>query len=197
MIETSFTRDKIGVTAVFLDRDGVINQNRPDHVKDWSEFQFLPGAPEAVTRLSQAGLRVFVFSNQAIINRGMVPRATVDSINQLMVREIQERGGHVEDVAYCPHRPDERCFCRKPRPGLLLALAERHGLNLRHAAVIGDALADVDAGLAVGCRAILVLTGRGREQLLLARATQKSGFVVAPDLEAATELLLSRAPVLM
>src|SRR5579884_4449560 len=105
------------VKAVFLDRDGVINQNRLDHVKSWSEFRFLPGAPEAVARLSRAGVRVFVVTNQAIINRGMVPRATVALINQLMVREIAERGGCIEDVAYCPHRPDEGCCAASPGRG--------------------------------------------------------------------------------
>lgn len=181
--------------AVFLDRDGVINQNRPDHVKDWSEFQFLPGAREAVARLGRAGIAVFVISNQAIINRGMVSRETVDGINRRMVQEIERHGGRIEAIAYCPHRPDEGCGCRKPQPGLLLSLAWRYGLDLRDATVVGDALADVEAGLAVGCQTILVLTGRGREQLRLAEMAGKGGFRVVPDLTAATDLLLHGLPV--
>src|SRR5579884_1441874 len=137
------------VKAVFLDRDGVINQNRLDHVKSWSEFRFLPGAPEAVARLSRAGVRVFVVTNQAIINRGMVPRATVALINQLMVRENAERGGCIEDVAYCRHRPEEGCSCRKPRRGVRLQPAQKHGIDLRGRASGGDSLADVAAGQAV------------------------------------------------
>lgn len=183
--------------AVFLDRDGVINRNRPDHVKNWSEFQFLPGALAAVARLSRAGVRVFIISNQAIINRGMVRRETVDQINRRMVEEIEYRGGRIEDVAYCPHRPDERCACRKPRPGLLLELARKYALDLREATVIGDALADIEAGQAAGCQVILVLTGRGREQLELARAVGKHGFVVASDLGMATEVVLSRSTILI
>ena len=180
----------MAVTTVFLDRDGVINENRPDHVKSWSEFQFLPGAPEAVARLSQAGARVFVITNQAIINRGMVSRETVDAINQQMVGAINERGGRIDEVAYCPHRPEEQCSCRKPRPGLLLEIARKYGIELKETVVIGDALTDVEAALVAGCQAILVLTGRGSEQLEMATAMGKNGFVVAADLGAATEFLL-------
>ena len=85
--------------AVFLDRDGVINENRVDHVKTWQEFQFLPGALEAIVRLSGAGLKVFVITNQAIINRGLVSRSTVDAINRRMVREVWNRGGRIDAVA--------------------------------------------------------------------------------------------------
>jgi len=178
------------VEAVFLDRDGVINENRADHVKSWSEFRFLPGACEAIARLTRAGLRVFVITNQAIVNRGLAAQETVDTVNDEMVREIERLGGRIEAVAYCPHRPEERCECRKPRPGLLLDLAARHAVNLDEAVIIGDALTDVEAGLAAGCQAILVLTGRGREQLRNARAAGIEGFDVATDLSMATELLL-------
>ncbi len=178
--------------AVFLDRDGVINENRADHVKHWSEFRFLPGAVEAIARFSRTGVSVFVVTNQAVVNRGLVSRQTVDDINRRMVREIAARGGHVEAVAYCPHRPEECCYCRKPRPGLLLRLAGRHGLQLTESVVIGDALSDLQAGVAVGCRPVLVLTGRGREHLAQARAAHLDGLIVASDLAAAVDLLLSQ-----
>jgi D-glycero-D-manno-heptose 1,7-bisphosphate phosphatase len=178
--------------AVFLDRDGVINENRADHVKSWSEFRFLPGAPGAIARLSQAGVKVFVVTNQAIVNRGLVSRATVDDINRRMVREIASRGGRVETVAYCPHRPEEACACRKPQPGLLLHLARRYTLDLTQTVVIGDALSDVEAGTAVGCRTVLVLTGRGRAQLAQAGAARVHDFAVAADLGAAVDLLLGQ-----
>jgi D-glycero-D-manno-heptose 1,7-bisphosphate phosphatase len=176
--------------AVFIDRDGVINENRVDHVKSWSEFRFLPGAVEAIARLTRAGMRVFVVTNQAIVNRGMVSRSTVDQVNAAMMDEIVRRGGHIEAVVYCPHRPDERCNCRKPQPGLLLNLASRFGLDLRKSAIVGDALSDVEAGRAVGSRTILVLTGRGREQLAYATSVGLGGFAVVDDLAAAVDLLL-------
>ena len=181
--------------AVFLDRDGVINENRPDHVKSWAEFQFLPGVLDGIARLSQAGVHVFVISNQAIVNRGLVSRDSVDTINQRMIDAIRRRGGNVDAVAYCPHRPEEHCDCRKPQPGLLLALARLHGVDLEDAIVIGDALSDVDAAHAAGCKAILVQTGRGGEQLAMAKAAGRNGFAVAPDLRSAIELLLGEAVV--
>lgn len=180
----------MSVSAVFLDRDGVINENRTDHVKTWEEFRFLPNASQAIARLSAAGLKIFVISNQAVVNRGLVPRETVDAINRRMIEEVTRHGGYIEAVAYCPHRPEEHCLCRKPKPGLILDLARRHQLDLRAAVLIGDALSDIEAGEAAGCRTILVLTGRGREQLGLARAVGRNGFGVAPDLMAAADMLL-------
>lgn len=178
------------MTVVFLDRDGVINENRPDHVKSWAEFRFLPGAPEAVARLTRSRVRVFVITNQAVINRRLVPVGVLEDVHRRMLRAIEAHGGQAVEIAYCPHRPDERCECRKPRPGLILDLAEKHRLDLRDAVVIGDALTDIEAGLAAGCRAILVLTGRGREQLSLAGDTQRK-FAVAADLNEAVDLVLA------
>ena len=178
------------LSAVFLDRDGVINENRDDHVKSWREFHFLPGAPQAVARLTRAGVRVFVVTNQAVVNRGLVSRVRIDALNARMVRELRRRGGTIEAVAYCPHRPDEGCGCRKPRAGLLLDLARGHAIDLSAAAVVGDALSDIEAGQAAGCQTILVLTGRGGQELRRAAAIGKNGFLIARDLGAATELLL-------
>jgi D-glycero-D-manno-heptose 1,7-bisphosphate phosphatase len=177
--------------AIFLDRDGVINENRPDHVKNWREFRFLPGSLQAITELSQAGSRLFVISNQAAVNKGIIPREAVDDINRRMIEAIESQGGKVEGLAYCPHSPEEFCACRKPRPGLLHGLAEVHGVDLRTSVVIGDALSDIEAGQAAGCKTVLVMTGRGREQFSQAHRRGLAGFLVAPDLWAATRLLLS------
>jgi len=178
------------MTAVFLDRDGVINENRSDHVKSWDEFRFLPGALEAVARLTRAQVQIFVITNQAIINRQVVPIETVEDVHRRMRSEIEAHGGHVVDIAYCPHRPDEGCQCRKPRPGMILALAAKHRLDLGKAVVIGDFLTDMEAGVAAGCRTIMVLSGRGQEQL---RTPGNAGqtFAVAADLPAAVDLVLA------
>lgn len=176
--------------AVFLDRDGVINENRSDHVKSWDEFRFLPGALWAIARLGQAGVGVFVVTNQSIINRGIVPRSVVDRVNESMIREIERHGGRISGLACCPHRADERCECRKPRPGLLFELARKHRIDLGSSVVIGDALSDVGAAQAAGCQAILVLTGRGRaEYLTLPPSAQR--FLVLPDLVAAADFVLA------
>lgn len=178
------------MTVVFLDRDGVINENRPDHVKSWDEFRFLPGALDAVARLTRSQVHVFVITNQAVINRRLVPVDVIEDVQRRMLCEIEAHGGHVVDIAYCPHRPDELCACRKPRPGLILDLAAKHRLNLRDAVVIGDALTDIEASVAAGCRSILVLTGRGREQLGLVQAARHT-CAVAANLPAAVDLVLA------
>jgi D-glycero-D-manno-heptose 1,7-bisphosphate phosphatase len=187
------TLDRPRVGAVFLDRDGVINVNRTDHVKRWEEFEFLPGALEAIAELSRAGVAVFVITNQAIVNRGMVPRAIVEWINLRMQHAVEAHGGRIAAVAYCPHRSDEQCPCRKPQPGLIVELARRHGVDLATSIVVGDAVSDIKAAAAAGCRAILVLTGRGREQLALARAAGWTTLQVAEDLPDAVGAILSQA----
>lgn len=150
---------------VFLDRDGVINENRDDHVKSWEEFRFLPGSLEALALLTRAGLRIFVVTNQACVNRGLLSVAELTTIHRRLQEEAARAGARIDAVRYCPHRPDERCGCRKPRPGMLLDLARAYGLNLGQAYMVGDAASDIAAGASAGCRTVLVRTGRGAAQL--------------------------------
>ncbi|HIE37908.1 MAG TPA: D-glycero-beta-D-manno-heptose 1,7-bisphosphate 7-phosphatase [Anaerolineae bacterium] len=178
--------------AVFIDRDGVICRNRDDHVKSWEEFVFLPGALEALARLASLDLRIVVITNQAVINRRMVPMEVVEEIHARMVRAIEAAGGRVDRVMYCPHRPEEHCACRKPQPGLLLMAAEELGLDLSRCYLVGDAQTDMQAGRAAGCRRYLVLTGRGRKQLIQCWLSGERGFAVVPNLSAAVDAILRR-----
>lgn len=150
--------------AVFLDRDGVICENRPDHVKSWSEFRFLPGALLALRRLAATPFRIVVVTNQAIVHRGTVPASAVEEIHERMARAVRRFGGRLDAIYCCPHRPEEGCPCRKPKPGLLLQAARDLGIQLEGSYLIGDALTDMEAALAVGCQPILVRTGRGAAQ---------------------------------
>lgn len=176
--------------AVFLDRDGVINENRADYVKSWDEFVFLPNVFEPLRELAQNGLLTIVVTNQSAINRGLVSRETVGGIHRRMCEVISRNGGRIDAVLTCSHRPDENCRCRKPEPGLLLQAAERFDLDLPRSYLIGDALCDIAVGLAVGCRPILVLTGQGREQLPRLVEEGYNGYHVATDLMEAVELIL-------
>jgi histidinol-phosphate phosphatase family protein len=178
--------------AVFIDRDGVICCNRDDYVKSWEEFVFLPGALEALTRLAYLDLYVIVVTNQSIISRHMAPVEAVEDIHARMVRAIEAVGGRVDRVMYCPHRPEEHCDCRKPQPGLLLMAAEEFGLTLSQSYLIGDAETDMQAGRAAGCRRYLVLTGRGRRQLIRCWLHGERGFTVVPDLGAAVGAIMRR-----
>ncbi len=178
------------MSTIFLDRDGVINENRSDYVKSWDECRFLPGSKEAITKLTRAGHRIIVCTNQAAIANGILPVETVEDIHRRMVAEIAEAGGMVEKVYYCPHGKDENCFCRKPRPGLLLRARGELGIDMNDAVFIGDTITDVRAGLAAGVRAVLVLTGLGIEQLREHSHEANGPFHVAMSLKHAAEMLL-------
>lgn len=180
--------------VVFLDRDGVINENRSDYVKSWSEFEFLPGALGAIQRLHEAGWTTIVITNQSAINRGIVARSSVEEINRRMVEVVGHHGGRIDAVLYCPHRPDENCNCRKPHPGLLLEAADRFGLDLEKCYLIGDALTDIEAGQAAGCKSILVKTGRGKQQSATAAIDGPyNPLPEASDLAAAVDWILQDA----
>jgi histidinol-phosphate phosphatase family protein len=176
--------------AIFLDRDGVICRNRPDYVKSWGEFSFLARAPESLARLALLEMPIVVVSNQSAINRGIVTSEIVEEINARMVAEVQAAGGRIDRVYYCPHRPDEDCECRKPRPGLLKRAAAELGIELDGSYFVGDAWSDIQAGLAVGCTSFLVLTGRGLRQAVQALREGPGRFRVARDLSEAVTAIL-------
>ena len=148
--------------AIFLDRDGVINDNRTDHVKSWDEFKFIPGALESIRELTQTGLPIFVITNQAAVNRGLMTLDTLEDIHRRMKTAIYEAGGEITQVYHCPHDNHEACNCRKPASGMLLRAAEEYNIDLTRSFLVGDAWTDVAAGIGAGARSILLMTGRGR-----------------------------------
>lgn len=144
--------------AVILDRDGVLNKKRPraEYVRTWDEFEWLPGAVEALCLLKRAGYKLILVSNQAGIARGMMSEADLISLHERMQVELSAVGAAVDAIYYCPHGWDEGCTCRKPKPGLLLQAQRDHHLDLTKTFVIGDDERDVEAGVAAGCRTFLV-----------------------------------------
>ena len=182
-----------GTGAIFLDRDGVINENRPDHVKNWGEFEFLPGALSSIQQLTKIGLPIFIVTNQAIIARKLADEATVQEIHSRMLDEIMVAGGCIQKVYYCPHDRQDQCDCRKPRPGMLKKAAFEFGIDLTRSFMVGDAWTDVEAGLSVGAHSILVMTGRGRGQGNLAKCLidYPVHFGAACDLDDATMMIKS------
>jgi D-glycero-D-manno-heptose 1,7-bisphosphate phosphatase len=177
--------------AIFLDRDGVINENRPDHVKSLEEFAILPGVLDALRLLRGSGLPIIVVSNQSAINRGLVSWDTVNAVTRLLQERVTGAGGRLDAVFYCPHRPEEECACRKPRPGLLLQAANELGIELTGSYCVGDALSDVRAAMAVGAQPLVVLTGRGREQATLLEKAFSAPVPVFRDLLEAARWILS------
>lgn len=169
--------------AIFLDRDGVINENRPDHVTRWSEFNPIPGALPGLRKLGLLGLPIYVVTNQGIVGKGVIGADALASIHDRMAALVERHGGRIDGVYACLHRADDGCTCRKPLPGLFLQAARDHDLDLSRSYYVGDALTDVAAGQAAGCLPILVRTGRGRTQTLRAQAQDYSGYYVADDLQ--------------
>jgi histidinol-phosphate phosphatase family protein len=178
------------VSTIFIDRDGVINVNRSDYVKSWDEFHFLPGSREAIVKLSRAGHRIVVCTNQAAVAKRIISVETVEDIHRRMVAEIADMGGVIEKVYYCPHAREENCDCRKPQPGMLLRARDELGLNMCDAVFVGDSMSDVRAGLAAGVHAILVLSGLGLEQFRTHHQDAESPFRISMNLEHAVKIIL-------
>ena len=148
--------------SVFLDRDGVINEDSPDYIKGWDEFRFIPGSRSAIAALTRSGVRVFVVSNQSGVNRGLIPLPVLEQMHRRMTAAVEEAGGRIEAIFYCPHRPDEDCSCRKPRPAMLDNARRIHGVDLSRSAMIGDSARDILAARRAGCAlSVLVKTGKG------------------------------------
>lgn len=159
--------------VLLLDRDGVLCADRSDFVKHVDELEVLPGVPEALGRMTAAGIRLAVISNQSLIGRGIVSRATVDGINQTLAERLGSHGAKIEEFFICPHSPDEGCACRKPKPGLIYAARDKLQFEPSETWMIGDDLRDLQAAQAAGCRSALVLTGKGMAKLAQARDVPK------------------------
>jgi len=176
--------------AVFLDRDGVINENRPDYVKSWAEMRILPGALDALRALARLDWPIVVISNQSAIGRGLTTREAVDNIHARLSQEVVAAGGRIDAFYYCPHRPGEGCDCRKPATGLLLRAAQELKIDLSRSYMVGDAVEDVQAALAAGCKPILVRTGRGQAALKAMSQELLARCDVADDLDDAVNRIL-------
>lgn len=178
--------------AVFLDRDGVINENRADYVKSWDELKLLPGALDALRALAASPFAVVVVSNQAAVNRGLLSRQILEDMHQRLQTLVTAAGGQLDAIYYCPHRPDETCACRKPQPGMLLEAADSLHLALERSYLVGDAITDLEAAVAVGVQPLLVLTGRGSEHAVLLDQQSHVACPVVDDLRAAVAWISAR-----
>lgn len=178
--------------ALFLDRDGVIIENRPNYVRTWDDVQWLDSAVRALARIHALPHAIVLVTNQSGVGRGLIPRATADEINRRVVAHITACGGRVDAVYMCPHAPVDLCDCRKPQPGMLLQAAADLDLDLSQSIMIGDALTDIAAGRNAGVRHTALLeTGRGATQHRLPAAAAYQPLTVYPDLEAALQSLLT------
>ena len=184
-----------GPPAVFLDRDGTINRE-VDYLSSAEEFEWLPGAKEALLRLQGAGFALVVVTNQSGIARGMLDEKALAAIHWRMKDEFAAAGGKFDWIGYCPHHPTvgeapyrAQCACRKPQPGMMLQAAAELGLNLRESYCIGDSKRDLQAAAQLGVPGYLVRTGKGASQEASAMASIP-GLRVVDDLAQASRVLV-------
>ena len=172
--------------AIFLDRDGVIIENRADYVRSWRDVEIYPYTMRVLARLAKTPNKIILVTNQSAVGRGLVPLETVRQINQRLVKLIEHAGGRIDGVYVCPHAPEAACDCRKPEPGMLLQAAADHQIDMGASLMVGDAITDLEAAQAAGIpRLILVRSGRGRAQEQLLESKVFANLQIFDDLEGA------------
>ncbi|MFP4473873.1 MAG: D-glycero-alpha-D-manno-heptose-1,7-bisphosphate 7-phosphatase [Candidatus Omnitrophota bacterium] len=184
----------MGLKAVFLDRDGVINcfPGNGKYVTRVKEFKFLPGALDAIRTLTEEGYAVFIVSNQAGVGKGVYSQHKLDHITRNMLRDIRKAGGKIKRAFYCVHHPHDGCDCRKPQIGSIREGMKILGKSLRSAKYtyfVGDTKSDIEAGHSAGCRTIFVLSGREDRSYAARKWTIKPDYV-ARDLKDALRIIL-------
>ncbi len=173
---------------VILDRDGVINHDSKQFIKSPAEWRPIPGSIDAIAKLSQAGYRVIIATNQSGIGRGLFDMDTLNAIHEKMHRAVQQAGGRIDAIFYCPHPIEDDCKCRKPKTGMFERIARCFNVDLIGTPSVGDSLRDLQAAAAVGARPLLVLTGKGTQTQ--AEGGLPEGTQVFPDLATAAEEIL-------
>jgi D-glycero-D-manno-heptose 1,7-bisphosphate phosphatase len=146
---------------VILDRDGVLNRDRSDYVRTPEQLQILDGIPEAIAKLNRAHYKVLVATNQACIGKGLILPETLTRIHQKLYDKIGQAGGKIDALYHCPHKNEEGCRCRKPKPGLLLQAQKQWKFRPEETWFVGDTVRDMEAAKAANCLGALVLTGHG------------------------------------
>ena len=172
--------------AVLLDRDGVLNVERPDYVKSWKEFQWLPRAREALALLTKKGWPLFIVTNQSGINRGLMTEENLLEIHRNMENDLAEYEVKLDGIYHCPHRPDENCECRKPAKKLFERIIQKTQLDADTSWMVGDKVTDLIPALSCGLNTILLNNSGGRNH-----AEQLKIQSVQPDLYAAVEYILN------
>ncbi|HEU0188643.1 MAG TPA: D-glycero-beta-D-manno-heptose 1,7-bisphosphate 7-phosphatase [Gallionella sp.] len=174
---------------IILDRDGVINFDSEQFIKNPEEWRPLPGSLEAIARLNQDGYRVVVATNQSGIGRGLFDMTMLNAIHDKMHKACALAGARIDAVFFCPHAAEANCHCRKPKPGMLEEIAARYNLgHLRGVPAVGDSLRDLQPAAALGAQPYLVLTGKGLKTQ--AAGGLPEGTLVYPDLAAVVATLV-------
>jgi len=175
---------------IILDRDGVINLDSDDYIKSPEEWIPIPGSIEAIADLSKAGYTVTVATNQSGIARHLFDEFDLAAMHQKMCALVEEQGGEIAGVFFCPHGPDDGCDCRKPGIGLLKQIESEFGTSVSGAPFVGDSARDLLAAKLAGCRPVLVLSGKGALTRQACDESELAGVEIHTDLNAFKEALL-------
>lgn len=143
---------------MLLDRDGVINYDSLEYIKGVGEFNFIPGSVDAIARLTQAGYRIGIATNQSGVSRGLYTEVELATIHQKLFTAVEQAGGRIDALVYCTHLPEALCNCRKPQPGMLYSLAKQLDCSLKGVPFVGDRVSDIQAALAAGAEPVVVLS---------------------------------------
>jgi len=176
---------------VILDRDGVINEDSDDFIKSEDEWIPIPGSLEAIAQLTHAGFNIAVATNQSGIGRGLFDVSVLHDMHNKMSDLLEEKGGYIDAVFFCPHLPSANCSCRKPKPGMLLDIAQRFDYDsLAGVYFIGDTYRDVESARAAGATPVLVKTGKGKRTIENHTEEELQDVLIFDDLMTATNNLL-------
>lgn len=188
---------------IILDRDGVINHDRDDYVKSAAEYVPIEGSIEAVARLHKAGFTVVIATNQSGLARGKFELEDLEAMHEKLTALVEEQGGELGGIFYCPHQPEDNCKCRKPKPGMLDAIEAEFNTSVESSYFIGDSLRDLQAGVLKGCKPLLVKTGNGEKTLAQLADPQlqtdspiltAEQVILFDNLSAAVDFILAETP---
>ena len=173
---------------VILDRDGVINEDSEKYIKHPDEWVPIAESLEAIAKLNGAGYQVVIATNQAGIERGLFDMAGLNAIHRKMHEAVKQVGGKIHAIFYCPCLDSPACTCRKPKPGMLLEIAQRFDISPHGIPFVGDSLRDLQAAASASCLPILVLTGNG--QLTKDKAEIPFNTLICKDLDHAARTII-------
>jgi len=176
--------------VVVLDRDGVINADSAEYIKAADEFQPIPGSIEAIAKLHKNGFKIFVATNQSGLSRKLFDEYVLAQIHQKLCFLVEEIGGFIEGIFFCPHLPEDNCTCRKPHIGLLKQIEVEFDCSIAGSYFVGDSLKDIQAAKAFGCLPILVSTGNGITTQSLLKKHAYGDVLLVEDLAEAADYII-------
>ncbi|NOY66243.1 MAG: D-glycero-beta-D-manno-heptose 1,7-bisphosphate 7-phosphatase [Gammaproteobacteria bacterium] len=175
---------------IILGRDGVINEITDDFIKSPDEWCAIPGSLDAIARLNRAGFQVIVITNQPGLAHNVLSIRSLNAIHDKMHKELALFSAQIESIMFCPHKTQDNCQCKKPKPGLFLDLKNRLNISLSNSHVVGDSLSDLQVAQEIGALPILVKTGKGKQTI--SKAIGLDNIPIFDDLATFTDHLLSQ-----